>query len=162
MNKRTNRFTLKTGWLLSSLAIAVQLSGCASIGKGAAEAVLENVNVNALAPMCAARAFAAQGRPGAIVNMLDALVADYDRKHVPYHLAKRMLLTLTSIMAVEFAPLVLLGAILPALRYWRSRRLARLPKSGRCLQCGYDLRASPHRCPECGSPNSVSTSVGLK
>ena len=41
MNKRTNRFTLKTGWLLSSLAIAMQLSGCASIGKGAAEAVLE-------------------------------------------------------------------------------------------------------------------------
>ena len=41
MNKRSNLFTLTTGWLLSSFAIALLLSGCASIGKGAAEAVLE-------------------------------------------------------------------------------------------------------------------------
>ena len=41
MNKCSNRFIIKTGWLLSSLAIALLLSGCASIGKGAAEAVLE-------------------------------------------------------------------------------------------------------------------------
>ena len=40
MNKRS-KFTVKTGWLLSSLSIALLLSGCASIGKGAAEAVLE-------------------------------------------------------------------------------------------------------------------------
>jgi hypothetical protein len=40
MNKRS-KFTVKTGWLLSLLAISIQLSGCASIGKGAAEAVLE-------------------------------------------------------------------------------------------------------------------------
>jgi NAD(P)-dependent dehydrogenase (short-subunit alcohol dehydrogenase family) len=80
-----------------------------------AEAVVENVNLNALAPMHAARAFAAQQRPGAVVNMLDAMVADYDRKHVPYHLAKRMLLTLTSIMAIEFAPLVRVNAVAPGL-----------------------------------------------
>jgi hypothetical protein len=41
MNKRSKNFTVKTGWLLSSLSIAMLLSGCASIGKGAAEAVLE-------------------------------------------------------------------------------------------------------------------------
>ena len=41
MNKRSNRLTLKTVWLLPSFAIAMLLSGCASIGKGAAEAVLE-------------------------------------------------------------------------------------------------------------------------
>jgi len=41
MNKQSKICTVKTGWLLSSLAIAMLLSGCASIGKGAAEAVLE-------------------------------------------------------------------------------------------------------------------------
>ncbi|MDD1624197.1 MAG: hypothetical protein LUO94_05475 [Methylococcaceae bacterium] len=41
MNKHSKLFTVKAGWLLSSLSIAMLLSGCASIGKGAAEAVLE-------------------------------------------------------------------------------------------------------------------------
>ncbi|MDD5268153.1 MAG: hypothetical protein PHO08_13655 [Methylococcales bacterium] len=41
MNKRTDKFTVNPGWLLPLLAIAMLLSGCASLGKGAAEAVLE-------------------------------------------------------------------------------------------------------------------------
>ncbi|WP_262967092.1 hypothetical protein [Methylobacter psychrophilus] len=41
MNKYFNKHIVKTGWLLSTLAIALLLSGCASLGKGAAEAVLE-------------------------------------------------------------------------------------------------------------------------
>ncbi len=73
------------------------------------------VNLNALAPLVLGRCLAAQGRPGCIVNLLDARIADYDREHVSYHLSKRMLFTLTRMMSVEFAPLVRVNAVAPGL-----------------------------------------------
>ncbi|MBI2435879.1 MAG: SDR family oxidoreductase [Candidatus Hydrogenedentes bacterium] len=79
------------------------------------EDVHRNLDVNALAPMLLCRRFAEQKREGAIVNLLDTRAFDYDRNHVPYHLSKRMLFTLTRIMAVEYAPSVRVNAVAPGL-----------------------------------------------
>lgn len=54
-----------------------------------------------------------------------------------------------------FRNLAVLTALLPALwivLYRRGRlRRARAAAAGLCSRCGYDLRASAERCPECGT-----------
>jgi hypothetical protein len=63
--------------------------------------------------------------------------------------------------------LLLLTAVLPAkwlARWGRARKLASREARGLCPSCGYDLRGTPERCPECGSPvnkrNSFMTETG--
>jgi hypothetical protein len=47
--------------------------------------------------------------------------------------------------------LVILTTILPLAWIRRTIRQRRYAKVGKCRKCGYDLRASPQRCPECGT-----------
>lgn len=86
-----------------------------TLAESTVEAVQANMMVNAIAPMLLARRFAAQGRPGVIINMIDTMAMDYDKKHVPYHISKRALHGITKMMAVEFAPLVRVNAVAPGL-----------------------------------------------
>ena len=57
--------------------------------------------------------------------------------------------------------LLVLPTAWPAAFAWRYRQrrvLLRRVAAGQCVSCGYDLRATPDRCPECARiPDIVST-----
>ncbi|HEY7089640.1 MAG TPA: hypothetical protein VH518_16195 [Tepidisphaeraceae bacterium] len=58
-------------------------------------------------------------------------------------------------LAVPYWMIVVLMAILPTIciaRWFGERHRHRSEALGLCSNCGYDLRASPQRCPECGKP----------
>jgi hypothetical protein len=54
-------------------------------------------------------------------------------------------------LTAPFWFLTLLWAIWPAVVLVRWGRKRRRFAAGRCQVCGYDLRATPERCPECGT-----------
>lgn len=67
--------------------------------------------------------------------------------------ALRLLVTIS--IPYWFIALLSLPIPLLALRRWRRER--RESREGLCPVCGYNLRASPDRCPECGTAASTAS-----
>lgn len=63
--------------------------------------------------------------------------------------SSQLTLPVWPIAALLFVPTIWAG-------FAATRRRARR-RAGRCQSCGYDLRASPHRCPECGLTSTISS-----
>lgn len=71
------------------------------------------VELHAFAPFALAQALAAQGRPGLVVNMLDAQLARAGTRYAAYYAGKSLLASLTRTLAVALAPAVRVNAIAP-------------------------------------------------
>jgi hypothetical protein len=53
------------------------------------------------------------------------------------------------VLSTPYWSMALAWSILPTVWLFRWRR--RAGQTGECIACGYDLRATPNRCPECGT-----------
>jgi hypothetical protein len=58
-------------------------------------------------------------------------------------------------LRLPFWAVFLLTGVLPMCWLVRAVSSSELRKAGCCHVCGYDLRATPHRCPECGTPTAA-------
>jgi hypothetical protein len=78
--------------------------------------------------------------------------------------ARRMPYAYSSGISIPIWPFTLL-TLLPALRFARIKYHERITRRrirrGCCAVCGYDLRASPDRCPECGSEKMPEPSLPI-
>lgn len=77
--------------------------------------LLYNLALNTYAPLSLTRAFTKAQPKGAIVNLLDCRITDYDRQHVSYHLSKRALSDITRLLALELAPHFRVNGVAPGL-----------------------------------------------
>jgi hypothetical protein len=66
-----------------------------------------------------------------------------------------------SLTAVPYWSPVLITAFPLTVRLVRNRKRRRRHREGRCLHCGYDLRSSPGRCPECGAEPASDSTVSV-
>ena len=66
------------------------------------------------------------------------------------------------VVGVPYWALMLLALALPAWQAVRRRAAARRARANGCAVCGYDLRATPDRCPECGTVPGGTTGGRVK
>lgn len=72
-----------------------------------------NLQINSLVPLSLAREMVKRVDTGIILNILDSRITDYDHLHVPYHLSKQNLFSITRMLSRELAPAFRVNAIAP-------------------------------------------------
>jgi hypothetical protein len=87
---------------------------------------------------------------GEISDGMDAFVTVKDRHYPGVEYSE---FRVGTELTIDYWLLAVAFALFPIYRFamtWRHRQRSKSP-DGICRHCGYDLRATPDRCPECGS-----------
>ncbi|MBN2686476.1 MAG: SDR family oxidoreductase [Pontiellaceae bacterium] len=84
-----------------------------SLAQSTYERTLRELQVNLLSPMELIRAFCAQTKDGAVLNLLDRRIRCHDTSCAPYSVSKKGLEELTQLAALEYAPHVRVNAVAP-------------------------------------------------
>lgn len=79
------------------------------------EGLFSNIRVNAWAPFVLTRDLRAVMKKGRVVNLIDSRIKGYDWSHVEYILSKHLLAELTKMMAIEYAPDIVVNGVNPGL-----------------------------------------------
>ncbi|MFQ3549123.1 MAG: SDR family NAD(P)-dependent oxidoreductase [Armatimonadota bacterium] len=77
--------------------------------------LIENIKINAWAPLALSRQFVKHQSKGHIINLLDTKVSHYDLAHSSYFASKNMLKLFTEMLALELAPNFQVNAVAPGL-----------------------------------------------
>ncbi|NCD34598.1 MAG: SDR family oxidoreductase [Spartobacteria bacterium] len=78
-----------------------------------ANQMLEQWQVNFMAPMLCTKAFARDQRCGKIIYLLDQRITRTDRQHVSYAISKKLLAEMVTLSAIELAPGITVNGIAP-------------------------------------------------
>lgn len=96
--------------ILINNASVYQLEG---IIDSPSESFHKNMDINSLIPLFLSREMASRVESGVIINLLDSRITDYDHLHVPYHMSKQMLFSITRMLSQELAPSIRVNAVAP-------------------------------------------------
>lgn len=95
---------------------------------------------------------AAKGEP--LVDISGSCGVYYLHRRVPQNATASTQVLPNLLTVYLFSPLLFFSAlpvVVYSRRFHRWYRMRERLAAGRCTTCGYDLRASPDRCPECGA-----------
>ena len=77
------------------------------------DVVMDELQINLLAPLALIRGFARQTKAGKIINLLDRRITSHDTTCVPYMLSKKGLEELTKLAALDLSPGITVNAVAP-------------------------------------------------